>query len=678
MKWALLLPYLGLAMEIVPFTDLVSDIYLLSVVWPGTEIDAPLHIEGCGTRSLWYLAVALTVVGTLVDLVPEALLLTEIAMHPRVMSPGEKGSLKEILLLFFSDGKPIIAFAAESDVPNERLRMVQISIRRRLSAIAAGLYMHDSACGREEKRPVVWKYSGIMGMLVGGEILTTIGAILFLYVLPGWEAVFSLLMSLFALLVSTRTNMIRVQNTALHQCPAAEDDPDSGRLIEFLLPGPLALIRYLLFIPVWPMIFVYTAALWPLKRITFHTPGPSASPLWVYPQDWLRVQAPRYNFLGGSIEKAFERRTSLSVVMWLIAPFLLWTLASTLRMVTVATANLCAAYFKGNDDSTATVSFMCRRRGRSWGFYFTLQDTLTLSDWVADEDYLFHRWSARAQGVLGLGLTRVLSTLLWASLLSIVVVLSVTIFAGFYAGQEHGVCMEQELAFLYAHVSWWAIVCVGHHARHRNLFQPTRSRVEAFDQVRPGQAQAKAKYSLRDIETDTEYSTEHSTRTEATAPSPPAYVQEMEAEDSTGADATAPPPPAHVQEMGGKYSTRAQATAPSSSAYVEEAEAEYPVHPEASAPYSSSFVEEVDMEYSTHPEAPDPCSSAYVETTAVYSTAHVGQTTIYSSADVGVSAPDSFSGVDPRASYRATHVEVRTAYVPQTLNHMQSFSPGML
>lgn len=53
MKWALLLPYLGLAMEIVPFTDLVSDIYLLSVVWPGTEIDAPLHIEGCGTRSLW-------------------------------------------------------------------------------------------------------------------------------------------------------------------------------------------------------------------------------------------------------------------------------------------------------------------------------------------------------------------------------------------------------------------------------------------------------------------------------------------------------------------------------------------------------------------------------------------------------------------------------------------------
>lgn len=101
----------------------------------------------------------------------------------------------------------------------------------RLSAIAAGLYMHDSACGREEKRPVVWKYSGIMGMLVGGEILTTIGAILFLYVLPGWEAVFSLLMSLFALLVSTRTNMIRVQNTALHQCPAAEDDPDSGRCV---------------------------------------------------------------------------------------------------------------------------------------------------------------------------------------------------------------------------------------------------------------------------------------------------------------------------------------------------------------------------------------------------------------------------------------------------------------
>lgn len=78
---------------------------------------------------------------------------------------------------------------------------------------------------------MVWKYSGIMGMLVCGEILTTTGAILFLYVVPGWAAAFSLLMSLFALLVSTRTNMIRVHNTALHQCPAAHDDPDGGRCV---------------------------------------------------------------------------------------------------------------------------------------------------------------------------------------------------------------------------------------------------------------------------------------------------------------------------------------------------------------------------------------------------------------------------------------------------------------
>lgn len=77
------------------------------------------------------MALALTVVGTLVDLMPEALLLTEIIMHPRVMLPGEEGSLKRMLSLIFSDGKPIIAFAAEPDVPNERLRTVQKSLRRR-------------------------------------------------------------------------------------------------------------------------------------------------------------------------------------------------------------------------------------------------------------------------------------------------------------------------------------------------------------------------------------------------------------------------------------------------------------------------------------------------------------------------------------------------------------------
>lgn len=53
MQWAVLLPYFGVAMELVPFTDLISDIYLLSLVWPDTEIAAPLDVGGCGMRSLW-------------------------------------------------------------------------------------------------------------------------------------------------------------------------------------------------------------------------------------------------------------------------------------------------------------------------------------------------------------------------------------------------------------------------------------------------------------------------------------------------------------------------------------------------------------------------------------------------------------------------------------------------
>ena len=78
-------------------------------------------------------ALALTVVGTLVDLVPEALLLTEIVMHPKIMlTENRGGSLKKVLRLFISDGKPIIVFASEPDVSdNELLLTVQKSLRRR-------------------------------------------------------------------------------------------------------------------------------------------------------------------------------------------------------------------------------------------------------------------------------------------------------------------------------------------------------------------------------------------------------------------------------------------------------------------------------------------------------------------------------------------------------------------
>lgn len=398
------------------------------------------------------------------------------------------------------------------------------------------------------------------------------------------------------------------------------------RLVEFLLPGPLTLIRYLLCVPVWPMIVVYAGALpfWPQERVTSHLAGSSDAALWVGPLDWLRVQAPRFNFLGGTVGTVFESRISLSVVMWLIAPHLLWTLVSTLRTLMLGAAHSYAAYFKGEGITAG------RRRGRSWGFYFTLQDALTLSDWAADEDYVFYGWSARIQGALGLGLTRVVSTVLWAPLLSIVTVMSVTIYSGFYAGQRHGVCMEQELAFLYAHVSWWAIVCLGHHARHRNLFQPSRSRVQPLVLAGPEKDEATAEYPPKDIET-------------------------LERDS-----------PADVEEIGREYSTHVKAAAPRSSA----TETEYSARVEATAPCSSAYAEAMESEYPADNETTAPYSSSYVETTTMYSSGHVGQAAMYSSAEVGATAPNPFSGVEPTASYCSTHVELTTAYVPQTLNRL--------
>lgn len=53
MQWETCSEFLAVALELVPFTDLGSDIYLLSVVWPSTRVIAPEDVDGCGLRALW-------------------------------------------------------------------------------------------------------------------------------------------------------------------------------------------------------------------------------------------------------------------------------------------------------------------------------------------------------------------------------------------------------------------------------------------------------------------------------------------------------------------------------------------------------------------------------------------------------------------------------------------------
>lgn len=86
--------------------------------------------------------------------------------------------------------------------------------------------------------------------------------------------------------------MRKVGEMPLHECHELGSE-QGGRLIEFLIPGPLTLVRFLLLVPVWPMIVVYAEAVsfWPFstsRRGEYSRPH-SSDALWVSPPDWLEV-----------------------------------------------------------------------------------------------------------------------------------------------------------------------------------------------------------------------------------------------------------------------------------------------------------------------------------------------------------------------------------------------------
>lgn len=105
-----------------------------------------------------YLALSFTVVGTLVDLFPEMLLVSEILLHPGVLTSA--GSMGTLLRMIFSDGKPVVVFAAtdEFEKPlSPPMLLLRDSLRRRLSCVAAGFFLRDGCIGDRNPR---WTYAG--------------------------------------------------------------------------------------------------------------------------------------------------------------------------------------------------------------------------------------------------------------------------------------------------------------------------------------------------------------------------------------------------------------------------------------------------------------------------------------------------------------------------------------
>lgn len=101
---------------------------------------------------------------------PEAMLLTEILLHPGVLTSSS--SMKTLIHLIFSDGKPIVVFASsgEAEKPlHPSLHRIRDSLRRRFTSVAAGLSMQDGCMADQKPR---WTYAGVLGVLVGGELLT--------------------------------------------------------------------------------------------------------------------------------------------------------------------------------------------------------------------------------------------------------------------------------------------------------------------------------------------------------------------------------------------------------------------------------------------------------------------------------------------------------------------------
>lgn len=266
------------------------------------------------------------------------LLLTEIILHPGVLcSPA---SLCILLRLIFSDGKPVIVFAANDhdEKPlHPSLVLIRDSLRRRLSSMAAGMFFRDGLRADHSPR---WTYAGIIGLLVGGELLTAIGASLFLRIEFGWPALVSLAASLIALLISVRCHMRSVGEKELHLCNESRTC-NGGSLIEFLLPGPVTFVRYLLIVPVWPMLLVYSesASFWPFTMAERgdHSLPASVDAMWISPRDWFRVDVPS---LGTS-----DNESPLSFVYWVIVPHLLWTLVSCVWIGLVSASIVDNAHF---------------------------------------------------------------------------------------------------------------------------------------------------------------------------------------------------------------------------------------------------------------------------------------------------------------------------------------------
>lgn len=220
-----------------------------------------------------------------------------------------------------------------------------------------------------------------------------------------------------------------------------------------LVPGPLVFIRYLLLVPVWPMMLKYSGV---VSRSTLEDdfPGWSGYNTWLSPLDWFDVEGipslTRYSIPETFVvAEVLGESTTLQASWWIFVATFLWTFLEVLVALFFILKTCCAWYLNMNPrgDSQAPPS---------WG------DNLT------DSQSTFHRCSARVQGILGMGLTRMLSRFYWGPPVWILFVLLLIFASRSISGDL--VCTEKEWIFIYSHIAWLLIVHVGYYSRWYNIF----------------------------------------------------------------------------------------------------------------------------------------------------------------------------------------------------------------
>lgn len=394
------------------------------------------------------MALAFTVVGTLVDLVPEALMITELILHPRIWVNGS--ALKKVVKLMVSDGKPIITFAASQDDVEPVLDAVRSSLRKRCQLYHACRFERFDAPSPPDHK----MFSGIQGSLAAGEILTGVGGGLFLLIEFSWPALVSVVWSAFSFLVSTRENMIAVQRFD-GAFPRFFDLGEPSSYFAIAMPGPGTFLKYILAVPFWPI----TLSLWGIYQ-----ESPWVDFIWVWPPCWFSVS-------GFSASRLLDWFLFPHYIFnWILAPFVLLAIAAQVLELVITLLFLPFA-----------VVLEIVLVGALWRWYFgTRSGQNHCMQWS-------HDILARAGGIVFRSRRKnrintllelfgsALSTLMAGvgSVADVALVFAVQVgvlvAAVFFRG-----CAEQEWALASAHLGWSLVVLCAKSCCHSNPFVTAR------------------------------------------------------------------------------------------------------------------------------------------------------------------------------------------------------------